>query len=87
MAEGFTIMVVVLVDFLILLFCTVTIVFSVVFYLGISSALRIYLHKAIVKKYSEQKPSEDESPSGESMTQAWADIMRKGRDRDDTEEK
>ena len=87
MAEGFTILVVVLVDFLILLFCTVTIVFSVVFYLGISSALRIYLHKAIVKKYSEQKPSEDESPSGESMTQAWADIMRKGRDRDDTEEK
>ncbi len=83
MAEGFTIMVIVLIDFIMFLFCTVTVAFSVIFYIGISSSLRIHLHKAIVRKYSESKPAEEEGPSSESVTQAWADIMRRGQDKED----
>ena len=87
MAEGLTIFAIVLIDFIVFLFCTVSIVFTLIFYIGLSSSLRIHLHKAIVKKYTPKEDKENEPTSFDSERDAWATIMSKSREAEKEENK
>ncbi len=77
LAQGLTILGVAAINLIIHIFLTLSRALGIFFYFGISSHLRIYMHKEIIAKYAPPAEKEEDHYGKIDATQNWADVLKR----------
>lgn len=83
LAQGLNIFLIGLLDLILNIFLILSRALGILFYYGISSHLRIYMHKEIVARYAPAQPeSQEEHYDRIDATRNWAEVLKKIKEKD-----